>query len=105
MANSLKEEKPQATKAFHCYACRSVTLKTTTKSAKFETIKAFLSATHEQAKGFLSKCTVLKVRFVTEPSNVLFAGMNMCTIFSPEISQSVPAKGLIYALSDEQTQI
>ena len=29
--------------------------------AKFETIQAFLSPSHEHVKGFLSKCTVFKV--------------------------------------------
>ena len=31
------------------------------KRAKFETIKAFLPPSHEHMKGFLSKCTILKV--------------------------------------------
>ena len=56
--------------------------KTPTKSAKFETIKAFLPPSHKHVKGFLSKCTVLKVRFVVGSSNMLFAGVYVCT-FQP----------------------
>ena len=50
-----------ADELFHCRACCTVTLKTTSKSAKFEIIKPFLPPLHEHVKGFLSKCTVLKV--------------------------------------------
>ena len=63
----------------HCHS------ETTNKNAKSGTIKAFFfssSTSNEQVKGFLSKCTVLKVRFVTAPSNVLFAGVYVC-IFQP----------------------
>ena len=78
------------------------------KMPNFKTIKAFLTAMHEQVKGFLSKCTVLKadllqdikytvcyrtsnilfvtgpsnILFVTGPSNILFGGVYMCT-FQP----------------------
>ena len=46
---------------FHCHACQAVTRKTTNKSARFETIRSFLPPSHEHMKGFLSKCTALKV--------------------------------------------
>ena len=38
--------------AVHCHACPAVIRKTTNKSAKTETMKAFLPPTHEQVKGF-----------------------------------------------------
>ena len=47
----------------HCHACRAFTRKT------IETIKGFLPSSHEHVKGFLSKCTALKVRFVVGPSS------------------------------------
>ena len=53
-----------------------------TKSAKSETIKTFLPPSNEHVKGFVFKCTVLNVRFVTGPSNVLFAGVHVYT-FQP----------------------
>ena len=46
---------------FLCHACRAVNRKTTNKGAKFETIKAFLASSYEHEKGFLLKCTALKV--------------------------------------------
>ena len=53
-----------------------------TKSAKSDTIKAFSPSSNEHVKRFVSKCTVLKVRFVTGPSNVLLAGVYVYT-FQP----------------------
>ena len=50
-----------ADELFHCHACCTVTWKTTSKSAKFEIIKPFLPPLREHVKGFLSRCTVLKV--------------------------------------------
>ena len=55
---------------------RAFTRKTNTKSAKFETIFA---PSQELVKRFLSKPPVLKVRLVTGPSNMLFAGVYVCT--------------------------
>jgi len=55
---------------------------------------AFLPPSHEHVKGFLSKCTVLKVDFVTGPSNILFAGVCISALFSPEILQAGAVKGL-----------
>ena len=40
-----------------------------------------MPSAHEQVKGFLSKCTVLKASFVIGPSNALFAGVCVCTLF------------------------
>ena len=70
----------------------TVTLKTTIKSAKFETINAYFFSlfffffflfisSHDHMKGFLSKCTVLKVDVVV-PSTILFTGVYVCT-FQP----------------------
>ena len=57
---------------------RTVTRNKSTKSAKSETIKAFLPlASHEHVKGFLLKCIVLpESRFVIGPSNILFGGVS-----------------------------
>ena len=66
----------------------AVTLKTTIKSAKFETINTFFFSfflfipSHEHMKGFLSKCSVLKIDDVVVPSNILFTGVYVCT-FQP----------------------
>ena len=48
---------------------------------------------HEHVKGFLSKCTALKVRFVIGPSDILFTACK-CTPFCPEIVQAGAVKGL-----------
>ena len=71
----------------HCHACRAFTRKT------IETIKAFLTPSHEHVKGFLSKWTALKVRFVVGPSNCCLQACR-CAVFSPEILQAGAVKGL-----------
>ena len=50
---------------------------------------AFLPPTHEHVKGFLSKCTVLKVDFV------VWKRVRMCAFFSPDILQAEAVKGLM----------
>ena len=51
-------------------------LKTTRKSAKFETLKPSSAFSHWHVKGFSSKLTALKAD-VTGPENVLFAGASV----------------------------
>ena len=63
------------------------------KSAKSETIKAFLPISHEQVKGFLPKCTVLKVDLLQD-HQIYCLEACMCALFSPEISQAGAVKGL-----------
>jgi len=55
-------------------------LKTTNKSAKFETLNGFcllLSVSHCHVKGFSSKRIALKADVITGPENVLFAGVSV----------------------------
>ena len=61
--------------------CRSP--KMTNKSTKSETIKAFLPPPHEQVKGFLSKCTVVKVDLLQD-RHIYCLQAWMCALFSPE---------------------
>ena len=46
--------------------------------SKFEIIRAFSLPSHEHLKGFLSKYTVLKVKFITGQSNILFGDVRVC---------------------------
>jgi len=57
---------------------------------------AFYPLSHEHVKGFLSKCTVLKVDLLYDHQIYRFQAC-MSAIFSPEILQARAVKGLIKA--------
>ena len=60
---------------------------------KVETVKAFLPPSHEHVKGFLSKCTLLKVDLL-QNHRIYCLEARMGALFSQEISQAGEVKGL-----------
>ena len=72
-----------------------VTRKKSNKSAKFETIEAFLPPSLEHVKGILSKCKVLKVDLLQD-RQVYCLEEIMWALFSLEILQAWAVKGLNY---------
>ena len=62
--------------------------------AKFETIQAFLSPSHEHVKGFLSKCTVFKVDLLYDRQiRCLEECVCVCT-FQPGNSTGLGSEGV-----------
>ena len=64
----------------------------------------FLSTSHERVKGFLSKCSVLKVDVLYD-RQIYCLEACMCAPFSPEILQAGVEKGLITCYTDQSKQI
>ena len=78
--------------------CRPLTLSLAmpsfgNKSAKSETMKAFLSLSRKHIEGFLSKCTVLKVDLL-QGHQIYCLQACMCALFSLEILHPGTVKGL-----------
>ena len=65
------------------------------KVTSMQPLRLSLPPSHEQVKGFLSNCTVLKVRFVINYEHQICC-LQACTgeLFSPEIVQAGAVKGL-----------